>query len=171
MLRGFSMSACVVGCDPSSKKLAFTVSKDGGYTNHVYDIRVGQKYTPQTAAMTKRAVAELLDLIGTIGSGEMFIESPLVGRGGVRSSVVQAFVNGIVQAEFTSAGWDVHIVPVQTWKKHVVGSGRATKEDIADWARVHDKKTWKTKDQDVMDSLGLCVYGEQIMKRAESIGE
>ncbi len=102
-----------------------------------------------------------------------FIEAPLVGRGGVRSTLVQAYVNGAVQGMLAEDGWAVHLVPVGTWKKEVVGKGNATKEEVAEWAaaRKTGVVTESKNDQDVIDALALCDYGRAVAFRAEEIKE
>lgn len=104
---------------------------------------------------------------------QAYIEAPLVGRGGVKSTLVQAYVNGAVQGMLAEDGWAVHLVPVGTWKKQVVGKGNATKEDVAVWAaaRKTGVVTASKNDQDVIDALALCDYGRQVREIAEQIKE
>ena len=102
---------------------------------------------------------------------EAYIEAPLVGRGGVKSTLVQAYVSGAVQGMLAEDGWVVHLVPVGTWKKQVVGKGNATKEDVAEWAagRKTGVVTASDNDQDVIDALALVEYGRQVRDIAEQI--
>ena len=162
--------AVIVGCDPSSKKLVFTIQSNGVFEHFTEVIAKGtEKYAPShafKARMATRSVIESLDRMG----GHLFIENPVVGRGGVYPTMVQSFISGVVQSEFIEAGFAVHLTPIGTWKSRIVGAGNAKKDDVAEWARVNAPSAWRTGDQDIMDSTAICVYGHHVIELSESIG-
>ena len=87
-----------------------------------------------------------------------------MGRGGVKSTMVQAFVSGAVQAVLYDLGIGVHLVPVGTWKKATVGKGNATKAEVKQWVEMK-YPTLKGEGQDILDAAALADYGHQVLDR------
>ncbi len=90
-----------------------------------------------------------------------FIESPIVGRGGIRSTIVQAYTSGSVQGTLYGLEVPVGLVNVSSWKKHVVGNGRASKSEVASfvelrWPSIHEEAAGS---QDVADAACIAYYG------------
>lgn len=122
-LSGGDLPPLVIGCDPSSRKLAFYITqvhKDEG-TPLVFTLR-GEKdiYTAHSAAAAMEVCDKALSVAEQYITPGMrsylFIEEPVVAKGGVRSSLVQAYINGTVQGCFVRAGFTVDIIHVSTWK-------------------------------------------------------
>ena len=99
-----------------------------------------------------------------------YVEMPVVApnKGSIKALVPQAFTSGAVQAALRSNGFEVEIVPIQTWKKVAVDKGNASKEDVARVAR----QRWPglirgyEKNQDIIDASGLLIYGETAKRRS-----
>lgn len=97
---------------------------------------------------------------------EIFVEAPVVGRGGVRSTLVQAYVSGAIQAAASAYG-GVHLVNVQSWKKAVVGSGRADKQAVKQAIISHGLSD--DLPQDFYDATAICLYGLAAVRRASTM--
>jgi Holliday junction resolvasome RuvABC endonuclease subunit len=151
-------STLVAGCDPSSKKLAVVVSHpDGRVTTHVWQ-STNKKWEPSSCLSASEWIR---CEFARMDPGTIWIEDPVVGRAGIRSSVVQAFVSGAAQAAFQSLGWTVQMVNVQRWKAVVVGNGHASKDDIASAVTQHwpDAARITSSDGDLTDAAAIALYG------------
>lgn len=163
------MNNLVIGIDPSSKHIALVARQPVTKTLAVakYDLREKKNspYKPEVAAEAKYAIEAFLDSVSRMAAPRagklVFLEDPLVGRGGVRATMVQSFVSGVIQAVFVQAGFDVKLVNVKTWKRVVCGNGNATKEQVArvigtKWPKAHRSAAG---DQDIIDAAAICLYG------------
>lgn len=154
----------VAGCDPSSRKVAVVVDHpDGRITTTTWSSRV-KKWEPSSCLSAHEWV---VTMFGRMDRGTVVIEQPAFRSAGVMSTVVQAFVSGAVQAAFLGIGWDVQLVNISTWKKAVVGSGSASKDDIA----VAVREQWGPAfascdgDGDLIDAAAICLYGRHHLPR------
>lgn len=166
------MKTVVIGLDPSSKKIAMAISIGG------------RKPTLRKWALNKdlviacfesyRAVRRAVRLYTQKGYRVvLFIEEPVVGRGGVYSTLRQAKTHGAMVAGGMAGGAAVRAVNNQSWKKGSVGKGNASKDQIRDWLR----DSWQVMylacegDQDLMDALGILRYGETVVARMDKIDD
>jgi len=154
----------VVGCDPSSKRLVFFIIwPDGSLGCWPYELRntSSERYTPETAREAKRVCEMILEVIGKQGA-RLYIEHPVVGKD-VRSSIVQAYINGVVQAEFRAAGHRVEIVHPSTWKSTLGIKGNDGKPEVL--AAMKEKHPRDVRlcgdDPDAIDAAALARHGDQ----------
>lgn len=131
------MNYSIIGVDPSSHRLAVVVlgaQPEWRVRSLPTDeiARVAQAYS-WMEWFIKRRVA--------IYPTYVAIEKPVMGIGGPGSTIPQAEVHGALVAAAVHAG-AVYIEKVNNkiWKKSVVGSGSAKKEQIKDFVRL----TWPT---------------------------
>jgi Holliday junction resolvasome RuvABC endonuclease subunit len=91
-----------------------------------------------------------------------FIESPIVGRGGVRSTMVQCYTSGAIQASLFDQKVSVALANVSSWKKVVVGHGRATKDGVSEFVRLRWPALYAeaSGSQDVADAVCIAHYGQ-----------
>jgi len=146
----------VIGIDPSSKKLALCVSENG-YDSELHTIDLpGGLYSATGAAY--REVFSFLDFGGDL---VIYMEAPLVGVGGVHSTVVQAQVGGAVMAAASNFGVPLKLVNVGHWKKTVIGKGNAKKPEIAEWVEKNCPEAYHLAegDQDLIDAIAIHRYG------------
>jgi Holliday junction resolvasome RuvABC endonuclease subunit len=165
----------IVGADLSSHSLAFVAGKrQRGWNLHKYEL--GSPFTSQVCGRamdsTLAFLAEIDQSIPYQVERLCYIEAPVTARGGVKTTIVQAFVSGVVQACFVKAAFRVYLVNVSTWKKTVCGNGHADKRSVAQAI----KQRWpeiKTDDQDLLDASGILLYGlavERSKRRLETSG-
>lgn len=168
----------VVGVDPSSRKLAFVITDtDGGYLaefTHVLPQRDVIKRCGEAYDVT-------LDFAGELARDHplddvyVFIEAPVLGRGGARSTIEQSKVHGCVVAAFHNSGVceTVKVVNNSQWKKKIVGKGNASKAEVQEWARVywrnlydiaHAGKPGGRRDQDVIDAGAINRFGITVVE-------
>lgn len=149
----------VVGIDPSSKKIALCVSSEV-FQLDVIRLPAGM-YLATGAAY--REVSLFLDNLVHYDKVSVYMEAPLVGVGGVYSTIVQAQVGGAVMAAVKNSlrPTPLHMVNVGTWKKQVVGNGQSKKPEVAEWL----EKNWPEAyheaagDQDLIDAACINRYG------------
>ena len=93
----------------------------------------------------------------------LYVEAPVVaGARNLQATIGIAETVGMV----LSLGYPATLVPISTWKKAVVGSGNAKKEDVEAWY----KSTGGTlKGQDFYDAAAIRAYGVQDMDLAERL--
>lgn len=130
--------------------------------------KLGVKYSPSNAAEALDSTLGFIDAVAPMALPSAprlaFIEAPLVGRGGVRSTMVQAYVSGVVQACFVKAGFTVYLVNVQTWKSAYCGNGHASKDDVRRSLAGRWPKGARTagSDSDLIDAAAICDYGREV---------
>lgn len=155
----------IVGADLSSSFLAFAHQdqRTGQLVQMGYEL--GTPWTPRSCY---RTMQQVWDYIGIVDKNSIsgvnrlaYVEAPIVGRGGVRSTQVQSFISGVVQAVLVSAGFTVYLVNVQTWKRVICGNGHASKADVV--AVVSRRwPTGRNGNQDFSDAAAILAYGQTI---------
>jgi len=160
----------IVGLDPSTKKLAFAY-KIGVEINGDEKTITNSRYSPTSSfvayAETKHFLSGLERHVFDY-ERYLFIEAPVVGRGGANTTMKQAFVSGAVQAAAIELHWEVHLVHNSKWKKEVIGAGNATKGDIRQHVVV--EFPWvEGASQDLIDAIAIQEYGEKVVAMAKEI--
>jgi len=158
----------VIGIDPASTKLAMVaLSSDGRYMTY-YNGKLG-KSGGQSCANAIRSVNSFVSSVQKkLGKVQYaFIESPVVGRGGVRSTMVQCFTSGAIQGALYESGITTQVANVSSWKKSVVGKGNATKEEVAEFIRLRWNDIFATAsgNQDLIDASCIALYGQLTVGR------
>ena len=87
----------------------------------------------------------------------VYIETPVMGVN-VKALRDQAFVVGMLRYELWRRGQAHSLVDNGTWKKAVLGGGKASKEEIADYAIQRFSMTKEYK-QDVYDATCIALFG------------
>lgn len=164
----------IAGVDPSAKKIAIVatvpllnVSK--ALTFSLYG--KGQtKQTPESIAAALTAMEEFVAWVNQVapnGERHAWVESPLVGRGGVLTTMKQAYVGGVIRAVLVRAGFTVHDVNQSTWKARLGAKGikgdhsRAVKADVKRIVRIVWPKIAGLigDDSDLADAAAIAIYG------------
>lgn len=165
----------VIGIDPSSAKVAATSFCDGEL--------LGQS---TTKLITEKSIACLNACLWiqkyikkcekkTGETATVFLEAPVLGRGGPGSTIPQAQVSGALLAGAGISGTRIMLVNNQTWKKEVCGKGNMNKDQITAWLKenhrdfhdfcIHNDKV----DQDLVDSVCITLYGQKVMGMTERV--
>lgn len=163
------MHSIKMAIDPSSTSFAVVVEMpDRSIFYRKYELTT--KNSPMTCGYALRIFTRLIRVTLPLNNPNpdwpwekmhkvAFIEAPIVGRGGVHSTMVQAFLNGILQGVLVSEGYEVELVHPGTWKKALVGKGNAEKADVVRVIR----RRWPTistgfgDDQDLFDAAGILL--------------
>ena len=156
----------VMGIDLSSRKIAIVRLSGDDYESHTVEIEKLPNRPDELSAL-QEGVEGLMD---RFSSSWVYIEAPVVGRGGARPTVLQAQVDGIVQSAAVRFGHlGAYSVNNKTWKKDVVGNGNAGKDDTKSWlAAYHPVLTDLCgDDQDLVDAAGVALYGRAVIERAQ----
>lgn len=157
----------IIGIDPAASHLASVTAREGRIGAVQPDLCDTSKVSfgsPWHTTHTGLAMQWAWDILGVArayGDPVVYLEEPLVGRGGVKSTMVQAFTSGAVQAAFAMEGVPVHLVNVGTWKKEVLGNGRADKPAVMELVRHRwpDAAVATGGDQDLADAAAIAMYG------------
>lgn len=159
----------IIGIDPSSQKLAAVVSVLGKENRAEVHTKGLPKDKPTACLLAFEWARTLVELAG--GQVYVFIEMPVLGRGGPGSTIPQAQINGALLAGAQMAGAEVLPVNNARVKKDVIGRGNANKDDIRKWV----SEAWPAmyarigKDQDLCDSAMIYIYGKHVIERRDKM--
>lgn len=161
----------IIGVDPASTRLALVaLLPSGSYVAQKIDNLSGGKkrspWSPEACAAAATVTTQFVEVLRRSWHSESIhavVESPVVGRAGPRSTMVQSFTSGAVQSALVQAGATVQLVNVQSWKKDVIGHGHATKADVAEalrlrWPTLH---TAAAADEDLLDAAAIALWGQE----------
>lgn len=166
----------VVGIDPSAKKIAFVAWSDLPAISYAQAYTLYEKrQTRQTIASIAEAVTATKDFIAwadrVAPRGKVrrlaCVENPLVGRGGVTTTMKQAYVGGVIRAHLHLADFEVSDINVSTWKKSLTGRGDAKKPDVMRVVRTAWPKIGGLigDDGDLADAAGICLTHRDAVRR------
>lgn len=161
----------LIGLDPSSKKIALAISV-GGAKPTFRTKALPQNDMPRACKEAYKYVRDTVKEFTKEGHRVfVFIEEPVVGRGGVRSTLMQTKANGAMQAGASMAGALVQEVNNSSWKKRVVGKGNCGKPEVKEWLRQNWPYAYVKADgdQDIMDAACILRFGEQFISVKEKI--
>lgn len=161
------MANVIIGIDPASTKLA-AVALSGDKFAVLYDKNLGKsggQSCSRAAKMIERFIVQTVPKELSWEPIYAFIESPIVGRGGVKTTMVQAYTSGAIQAVLYELRIPTQTANVSSWKKHVVGKGNATKDDVAAWLRLRRPALFAASSgvQDIIDAACIAIYGQQVL--------
>lgn len=156
----------VIGCDPSSRKLATVY----GIAGHEHAIRFTTKKLPpadkpEACLIAYNWMCELAESQHQYGKVYAAIELPVFGRGGPGSTIPQAQINGALLAGARAAGAEVLMVNNAHAKKVIVGRGNASKVEIKRWVEDEWPELFEAidGDQDLCDSAMIYQLGVQVV--------
>ena len=159
----------VLGLDLSKRRGAIVGYSDGLYFDHT-------KFAIDVLEDAYLGTVEFLNKHSGLFTGSeqsAYIESPVVGRGGALVTIQQSFVSGVVQLCLQRHGWSVDLVNVQSWKKHVVGSGNSNKQQVSEWFALNHERESRLfgGDQDLTDAACVGLYGLLVSGEARAVDE
>lgn len=166
----------VIGIDPAATRLAAVIAS--GTRKSPVLIRsikstIADRWEPSTAGAALEWSQDVLSIANGFGEPSVYIEAPLVGRGGFSSTAKQAFISGAIQAAFATEGVPVRLINVQSWKKELANGSKipAGKPAIArllgiEWpAALSDS----CGDEDIIDAAGVTLGGLAIEARIDRV--
>lgn len=160
----------VVGIDPSSKKLAFCVTKSFAGTEEpgLKTISLPEGVYRASGAAFEEAYLFFRDFSKLEAAA--YLEAPVVGIN-VQSTIIQAQVGGAVIAAAQTAGVPLYLVNNSSWKKKVLGKGNAKKEEISALLREIWPEAYAVAsgDQDLIDACGVNRFGVRNQRLARAI--
>ena len=151
----------IVGIDPSSRKIAVVATPAGEERLQVRVFVLPQAVVPALAIayrVTRRYVRQHTTRGRTV---LLWIEEPVVGKGGAYATIKQSKVHGAIVAGAVAGGAVVDTVQNSTWKKTVTGKGNHSKVQVAQYVR----KNWRAlsklagPDQDLIDAGCIMAHG------------
>lgn len=160
----------VVGIDPSSYKIAVVVTND---TDVDYELRTAHLSKTKKPLACKQAFGFINGLIDSYEDGQMlvYLEAPVLGRGGARATIPQSIIDGAIITAFALRDVPVVMVNNSKWKKIVCLNGHADKPKIAAtvlqiWPQLYKEADG---DQDLLDAACINRYGVKLAKAAERV--
>lgn len=170
----------VLGCDPSAKKIALVVQEDvlNIHRAEAFILYKGtEKQTPESIHRAMQVMTEFLTGIHGLTTGGRFawVEQPLVGRGGVSTTMKQAYVGGVIRACLVEAGFTVYDAHPSTWRAGLGINSRGTEPTKAATRQVV-AATWPKVmplvdgDSDLTDAAAIAIYGAEQVRKAGVLG-
>ena len=164
----------ILGIDPSAKKIAI-VGHETFTNTHIVKSKIlypkgTTRQTPESLAIAQtwlESVIVGIESLAPEGQRFAYIETPLVGRGGISGTIKQAFVGGIIRACLSNHGFAVIDAHPSTWRSKLgirVGKGSSTLDSKAS-ARALVIATFPKamleigSDADLVDAAAICAYG------------
>jgi Holliday junction resolvasome RuvABC endonuclease subunit len=159
------MDLPVVAIDPSSRKLATVTTYVFGQKIPFMENFILPLSPEEACAEAFRSVASMLLSIRT-ETGQvprLYLEEPVLGRGGPGSTIPQARVGGAIMAAAAECECPVILVNNQSWKKAVCGSGGIGKPEVAKRMRKIWPEAFRAArgDQDLIDSSAINLLGQR----------
>ena len=156
----------VIGIDPASTHMAFVAIHGDDFLVRVNKKlgKSGPEACHNAQVMTKEVIVECQEYFGEKNL-VAFYELPVLGRGGFRSTIVQCFTSGAVQATLYDFGIQTHTANVSSWKKAVVGRGNADKGQVAESLRLRWPALYTASagNQDAYDASCIALFGRQLL--------
>ncbi|MBT7912602.1 hypothetical protein HN588_01690 [Candidatus Bathyarchaeota archaeon] len=164
--RPASTDPIVIGVDAASKRVAFVAI--WGHKFHTMAVTKLGKTGAEACAGAWTVTHDFLHGLPWTDTKQIqaYVEWPVLGRGGFRSTMVQAFTSGAVQGALHDWGCETHGANVSSWKKQVVGKGNATKDEVARSLQLRWPSLYATVegDQDLCDAASIALYGRLVQR-------
>lgn len=163
----------VIGVDPSSRKIAATVTRSDNPAPEMYVWALPPGKPVEACLLSFVKIRGLVKQYADQGYAVyFFIEEPVLGRGGAKATIPQSKTHGAMLAGAASVtGTTVQGVNNQTAKKRVTGNGNASKDQIRLWC----KTCWPSAyamadgDQDLMDSAMINRHGQKVIDMLDHV--
>ena len=156
----------VIGVDPASARVAFVALRGREFFT-MAATKLG-KTGGEACAAAWMTTHDFLDQLPwpVTEPIQAYVEWPVLGRGGFRSTMVQAFTSGAIQGALHGRGCVTQGANVSSWKKAVVGKGNATKEDVGRSIQLRWPSLYAevAGDQDLTDASAIAIYGKQLQE-------
>lgn len=149
------------GVDVSTKQIALAIVRADGFTTHTLDVR-GK---PNSTERLSNAYAGIRDWVREVAQDwppmVVFVERPtgsmaanpnLVDMVGVTQLAIHDGLAGL--SDFPVL---ITTIAVAKWKKHGVGHGNASKDQVRDWAMARGISPDASGDE--CDALGIAIGG------------
>ncbi len=187
----------VGGIDPSSERIVIVESLRSNKSKaYIHSIRLNADRIEDRQLQAFDFIVNFAMSVRDREDGvspRLYLEAPIMGVGGPGATIPQAYVSGSIMAAAAQTECWIALVNNQTWKKRALGNGNINKNEITKrmettWPKFYKKVPTVTakqfpeqppgaKDQDVIDSGGLNLYGwwhtefvERIEKRRKENG-
>ena len=159
----------IFGIDPSSSKLAVTITDAESGQLDMQTVRLSKTNRPRACWAADEWITELLGKYAG-GNLHVFLEEPVYvkGRGGLQALKPMCLIDGAVLASVERAGASFNWVNNSTWKATIVGDGHASKTKIGTWLAAYWKPAYDmaSEDQDLFDSACINLWGKRIVDLA-----
>ncbi len=168
MIWRMAKAPIVIGVDPAASKVAFVAICLDEFISKAFT-RLGKSGGVACWGAWNSTERLIDDLPWDMEGRELhaFVESPIVGRGGIKTTMVQCFTSGAVQGALSGAGFVTQTANVSSWKKHVVGKGNAKKEEVAKYLRLRHPPLFAAAggNQDLIDASCIALYGQLVLRQ------
>lgn len=156
------MSLTIVSIDPSTKKLALTITKRlDRRTLEMDAVKLSADPSVRCGEAFRSVAGVLMDLRDETGESPLlYLEKPLSLQNG-QTTIALAKVSGCIHAAAAECHVPVYEVDNKEWKLHVVGKGNASKPEIAEFIRNEWPEAYDLAagDQDLIDSSAIHLHG------------
>lgn len=157
----------VIGVDCSTKRLAFVIldGPKGPVETFLVEAPKGKGWQLRLLALADEA----RHFFAQYNLCSVYVEEAPLGRG-FRATLEVGYVVAATLVEAMRAGHIVMPVNVSTWKKQVLGNGRADKDQIREWATEFIFKPAgiePPKEQDLHDAACIAAFARANLRGVE----
>lgn len=164
----------VLGIDPSSNAIAWTVIEDGR------PVRWGKMifYRKSTLADKFKMLKPMIDLMVAEAQPTFVVIEQMISVQNPQTTRILSYIAGAIYYELSTMGYEVVDTPPMTWKnyhgytrvtKNLIAANRWTKKEADHFRKsqlqdkIADKWEWfKYSDSDVSDSCGIALWGAEV---------
>ena len=156
----------VVGVDPGKNRFASFFDHHEKLYTQVYKSEWGDDHGHNHHLV--RSALEQPFFFNNKEEVVFFIEAPIVG---MSRNYQTALSIAMTVGAMAATRYKTYIVPPAKWKKEMVGNGRATKPEVADWL-ASVKPGYLSAcagDQDLIDAAVISLYGKKVIANAQTV--
>lgn len=162
----------LLGVDLGIHKVNAAVFCPGAVGFTLYDVPGHVSDAPTRPAQLWECSRWLLDTIDFYNADSVWIEDIIIGNNRKYSLQLAQMMGAVLSVmSVLEKTCDVRLVDNQRWKKEVVGSGHASKEQVKNYI-VETHPVYAAlcgDDQDAYDATCIGLYGLRILDRADSL--
>lgn len=157
----------VVGIDVGIAKVAWSVWND----DTLVGVGAYASKEPNRAFVLEDIYTNISTAVSPFYPDFIFIEETLIGNNRKYSIQLSQTIGAVLAALASDA--PIYLVNVSTWKKEVLGNGKADKTAIRDYVKGRDSAyaVLCGSDQDKYDAACIGYYGVLISERAELLAD
>jgi len=164
----------IAGIDPDTNRITLAYFYEDSVKDTAHGLWVGEP-PEKKLRLAEHRLLPLTDVLWTYLAGVaytpkfdfVYVEKPMY-TGNPASTISQAAAFGMIRAVLHRMGIKNQPIDPGTWKKELIGSGRAQKEDVKQWAIVNLRLP-DNLSQDAYDAYCIAWWGfQKVLKEGAS---
>jgi hypothetical protein len=174
------------GIDPDTKRITIVYGPKNDFTHIKIPLDDGEGHTKSCGLAFRGLCEHMGEFKEEFGQLPLiYLEAPVVGKGGPGPTISQAMISGALQAAAEEYVTQLVLVNNQSWKKRAMGNGNINKDQVAERMKDIWPELWEAakghlplegtpgggpfRDQNLIDAGGLYLFGKHNYQLKERI--